>query len=111
MNRSALLVTLLGPAFLHAQAPSFTKDVQPLLKKYCVECHRGGKIKGGLKLETHEDILKGSSKGRKAVVPGDPDKSRLVTTTEHRIKPFMPPKKSTQPTPKETELLRAWVKA
>src|SRR5262245_36409254 len=104
-------VLVLAVQTIHAQAPSFTKDVQPLLKKYCVECHRAGKIKGGLKLETHEDILKGSSKGRKAVVPGDPDKSRLVTTTEHRIKPFMPPKKSQQPGTKETELLRAGVKA
>src|SRR5262249_36087550 len=93
------------------QPPSFTKDVQPLLTKYCIECHRAGKIKGGLKLETHEDILKGGSKGRQAVVPGDPEKSRLITTTEHRIKPFMPPKKSTQPSDKETALLRAWVKA
>lgn len=114
-------MTLLGVMFLLGtnpgrvfaeDAPSYSKDIVPYLKKYCIECHRPGKVKGGLLLDTYENILKGNNKGRKAVVPGDPDKSRVVMTTEHKIKPYMPPKKEKkQPTVKESEILRAWVKA
>jgi hypothetical protein len=37
-----LLIASVGP--LHAQVPSYTKDVRPFLNKYCVECHQGSKV-------------------------------------------------------------------
>src|SRR5690242_8342309 len=87
-----LLLIQAGP--LSAQdPPSYAKDVVPFLKKYCVECHRAGKIKGGLRLDTYDNVMKGLPRGRSLVHPGNPDKSKLVTTTEGKAKPYMPPKK------------------
>ena len=96
---------------LAQEGPSFSRDVQPFLQKYCMECHRSGKVKGGLNLESYESMMKGSKRGRKVVVPGQPDQSRLVWTLEHQMKPYMPPRKSPQPTEKEIAVLRAWIKA
>src|SRR5471032_95708 len=84
---------------LHAQAPSYTKEVRPFLDKFCVECHQGNKAKAGVKLDSFESIMKGSKKGRKIVVAGEADKSQLVTCVEGTGGKKMPPKKSAkQPT-------------
>jgi hypothetical protein len=108
----AASVFFLFPAVALAQDnPSFSKDVQPFLKKYCMECHRSGKVKGGLNLESYASIMKGSKRGRKVVIPGQPDQSRLVRTIEHQMKPYMPPRNSAQPREKDVAMLRAWIKA
>jgi hypothetical protein len=108
----AASVFFLFPAISLAQeVPSFLRDVRPFLKKYCMECHRSGKVKGGLNLESYPSIMKGSKRGRKVVIPGQPDQSRLVRTIEHQTKPYMPPRNSAQPREKDIAMLRAWIKA
>ena len=95
---------------LQAQVPSYTKEVRPFLDKYCIECHQGKKAKAGVNLESFQSIMKGSKKGRKIVVAGQADKSRLVTCVEGTGGKKMPPKKATnQPTDKEIKMLREWV--
>src|SRR5437764_1158670 len=118
MNRRSLtacvVATLLcaGPLWAQDKAPSYVKDVRPFLNKYCVECHKTGNAKSGLNLESYESIKKGGRNGRKALVSGEPDRSRLVTTTEGKARPAMPPKNAKlKPTDKETAILRAWIAA
>jgi hypothetical protein len=92
--------------------PSYTKDVRPFFARYCLECHTANKAKGGVNLDTFQTMMRGNKRGRPVVVPGSPDRSSLVLTTEHRSKPIMPPKKAKQH-PEQTEIavLRAWVAA
>lgn len=93
------------------EVPSFARNVRPVLAKYCLECHNPKALKGGLDLESFKGILEGGDKGE-VLFPGDPDKSRLVTLTEGKEKPFMPPKTAKHhPKKEEIALLRAWVKA
>ena len=70
----------------------FAKEVRPFLAKYCTECHNADKPKGEFDLTTFKALMQGGKHGA-AVVPGKPDESRLVTQTEHKTKPIMPPKK------------------
>src|SRR5262249_390902 len=92
--------------------PSYVKDVQPFLKKYCVECHRTGNAKSGINLESYDAVIKGGRSGRKMVVANDPDNSRLVTCTEGTAGTKMPPRKAkNQPTKGEVEVLRNGIKA
>jgi hypothetical protein len=101
-----------GQAFAQDKAPSYTKDVRPFLNAYCVECHRSGNVKGGANLESYESIMKGGKKGRKLLVAGQPDDSRIVTTTEGKARPNMPPRTAKKkPADKEIAVLRAWVAA
>jgi hypothetical protein len=107
----AMLVTLLGPvslAFAADAAPSYSKDVAPFLKKYCGDCHNSNKTKAGYDLENYESLVREGKKGRTAVVPGEPDKSRVVMVLEGKGKQ-MPPRKSPQPEKKEVAKLRDWI--
>src|SRR5260370_5231763 len=98
---------LIGAPSLLAQAPSYSKDIRPLLSKYCLECHNAKTLKGSLSLETYKALMEGSDAGP-VIVAGQPDKSKLVLLTEHKEKPTMPPPKAKfQPSNAEIKLLRA----
>ena len=93
-----------------AAPPSFRKDVQPFLMKYCVECHGDKKPKKGLNFTSYESLMRGAKK--KPVIAGKPQNSLLILTMESRGKKKMPPKKyKSQPTPKEIAVVKAWVQA
>src|SRR5438874_12870212 len=70
------------------------KKVRPLLFEHCHAGHsaRAKKLKGGLRLDTRADILKGGDSGP-AVVPGRPEKSLLIKAVRQESESLqMPPK-------------------
>ena len=72
----------------------FEKKVRPLLVQYCYACHsaRVKKLKGGLLLDSREALLRGGENGP-AIVPGQPEKSRLVRAIRYQdVDLQMPPK-------------------
>ncbi len=93
-----------------AATPSFTKDIQPFLARYCVECHNADDADSGLVVESYASLLKGGERGA-SLVPEKPDESRLVLQLEGKAKPSMPPKAAAQPKPQEIARVRAWVAA
>src|SRR4051812_37634644 len=90
-----------------ATAPSYAKDVVPFMKNYCLECHSNYVIKAGVKLDTYDDLMKTTRKG-KLIVAGKPDDSKIIHTMTGKAKQ-MPPKKSNQPTAAEVTRLKAWI--
>src|SRR3954451_16248387 len=95
-----VFVTLLataGPAQTNADpvaAEFFEARVRPVLVDNCHACHSaaGGKRKGGLTLDSRAALLKGGDNGP-VLVPGKPDKSRLITAVKYRDADLqMPPK-------------------
>ncbi len=115
---TALRLTLLAALFLGAAGrtraddpPSYANQVKPFLAKYCLQCHNDGRARGQVNVASHATLLKTGRKSRPAVVPGEPDKSRLVLTTEGKARPPMPPRKAKQPDADEKGLLRAWIAA
>src|SRR5262245_50464921 len=88
-------------------APSFEKDVRPILDAKCVKCHNSGKTRkyADLDLSTPAGVLKGGESGP-AVVAGKPDKSLLY---EKVHKGEMPPAKKDALAPAEVEILRKWI--
>ena len=76
----------------------------------CLECHgaAGKKVKGKLRLMSRADLLKGGDSGP-AVVPGEPDKSRLIEAVRYKdVDLQMPPKGRLADA--EIAVLEAWVK-
>ena len=57
--------------------PDFARDVLPIIEDNCLRCHSAAAQKGGLILDTHEDIMTGGENGE-VLVAGDSAKSRLV---------------------------------
>ncbi len=88
----------------------YIRQVQPLLAKYCANCHGAKKQFGGLRLDTGKAILKGGNSGP-AVVPGTGADSLLMIALRGGNDEIqaMPPKKEAQPTKDELALLKAWV--
>src|SRR5262245_4142053 len=70
------LLVAFAPAIV-AAPPVFEKDIRPIFKAHCFECHgEGEKLKGGLDLRLRRLILQGGDDGP-ALVPGKPDQSPL----------------------------------
>ena len=117
---TTLVAGLIGPVLHAAGVPDFQRDIRPILSNICYKCHgpdeaerKGGKDgSGGLRLDTEEGARAALDDGA-ALVPGHPEKSALVerikTSDKDDLMP--PPKSGRKLSPKEIELLEAWVKS
>src|SRR5205823_11040579 len=106
--RFALFV--LATQTLAADGPDFTKDIAPILTKYCTGCHNDTDREGKLSLQSYEAILKGGAKGG-VVTPGQVELSRLIRVLTGAAKPAMPPEGEEAPKPAELEVLKNWIAA
>jgi len=92
----AFLVMACIPVSLSASEDSdklFKDAVRPLFERKCFDCHsaKADELKGNLKLETVEEILKGGDQGP-AIVAGDPEMSFLIRAIKYEVEDFqMPP--------------------
>ncbi len=76
------------------QLEFFEKRIRPVLAEHCAKCHstESEKLKGGLLLDSRNDILKGGESGP-AAVAGDPEKSLLIGAIRYTDEDLqMPPK-------------------
>src|SRR5437868_9315738 len=64
----------------------FQRDIRPLLSNHCFKCHGPAARKAGLRLDVRESATK-----RRAIVPGQPDASKLVRNVEADDDSRMPP--------------------
>ncbi|SIO65036.1 Planctomycete cytochrome C [Singulisphaera sp. GP187] len=73
-----LVTTHAGLAARADQPLTFERDVRPILKAYCLDCHGGGEqLKGKLDLRLKRFAVRGGATGP-ALVPGRPDESELL---------------------------------
>jgi hypothetical protein len=87
--------------------------VVPILDKTCNECHNENKIKGKLRMDTHELLLAGAEgSDYPTVVPGNADESEMIVRVllDKDDDEFMPPQGEPLQ-PAEVELLKLWVNA
>ena len=72
---------------------TFREAIEPVLVKECYRCHsaQAEKLKGGLRLDSREAMLRGGDTGP-AVVPGKSGESLLVQALRHEDGLEMPPK-------------------
>ncbi len=85
----------------------FESKVRPLLVDNCFSCHSDKKQEAGLRLDSREGILRGGDAGP-VVVPGEPEKSKLIKAIRHEIAVKMPPKGKLPADAIET--LTTWIK-
>jgi hypothetical protein len=109
--RAALAVLLVAaPAGRGFAQPTgdelFEKHIRPVLVERCLTCHAADKAKGGLRLDTRENLLKGGDGGT-VIVPGKPRESRLVEAVRHAGDLKMPP--NAKLPDKDVAALERWV--
>ena len=106
---AAAIVWAWGFGALSAQEPvkiDFRRDVQPLFKAYCIDCHGPKQQKNGFRLDRRRDAMKG---GTIAMIgPGNSAASRLyLKLLSDRYGPQMPldgPLK-----PEQINIIKAWI--
>jgi uncharacterized membrane protein/mono/diheme cytochrome c family protein len=88
----------------------YANIVQPILERRCVQCHKPGKIKGKLRMDTFEMLVKGGSEGP-AIEPGDSAKSNIVIRIElpEDDDERMPPDGKPGLKPEELAVLKWWI--
>jgi WD40 repeat protein len=88
--------------------PDFSRDVMPIFESNCLRCHNSAEQKGGLLLESYDDLMRGGDDGV-PVVAGNADESPMIRQVEGHAKPKMPPKADLRP--EDVAVLRAWIAA
>src|SRR5262245_42203922 len=95
------------PQFTTEQLGFFEREVAPILKANCIQCHGAEtKVQSGLYLTSREGVLKGGENGP-AVSLDNPDESTLLEAINHRGYE-MPPKGKLPQT--KIDVLTRWVK-
>jgi len=90
----------------------FEKKIRPVLVDRCYSCHSVDvrKLKGGLRVDSREALLKGGESGAASVIPGDPEHSQLIKAIRYgkddELK--MPPKGKLAP--EVVADFEAWIK-
>lgn len=94
---------------------TYAVDIKPIFDHSCVRCHHGDHAKARLHLDSLAGVLKGAKHG-KVVIPGEPEKSRLVKAAGHVLKDprdWMPPlhnKAGIKPlTSEQVSLIMGWI--
>ncbi len=107
---AALLACLLTLAWNSnaSHAFDFARDVQPLLKARCFECHGPDKQESGFRLDDPIQAMQGGDSG-KSIIAGKSQESRLIryvsgADPDHRMPPDGP-----QLTSDEVNLLKQWI--
>jgi truncated hemoglobin YjbI len=112
--RAHFLFLGVGVGVLFGQSPNaaspdfFETKIRPILVNNCYSCHTDSQL-GGLRLDSAEAMLKGGMHGA-AIVPGDPDKSLLITAVRQTREDLKMPLGG-KLTDAEVADLTAWVKA
>lgn len=93
-------------------ASFYALQIHPVLDAKCAACHSSGEVKGGLRLDTYDEIMRGGKDGA-VIQPGKPESSLLLarvalpTTDQH----YMPADGRTPLTAEEIAWISAWVRA
>ncbi len=105
-------VCLIGLAVVGGRAeatepPTFEKDIRPILREHCLDCHGAEEeLKGGLDLRLRRFLVKGGKSGA-AIAVGRPEDSLLLKKVREGE---MPPSGGPIP-PEQIELLETWIRA
>ena len=103
----AMIAPLRAQTAPAASPDFFETKIRPVLANNCYSCHTGSQL-GGLRLDSRDAMLKGGKSGT-ALVPGDPDKSLMITAVRQTGPLKMP--MGTKLNNEQVEDLMAWVKA
>ena len=124
MSRTAFMLAAACAAVAALAAPPSRKDgpkvtlsrsdfssvIAPILDARCVSCHGPKKVKGKLRLDSYDAMMKGGKNGA-AFVPGRPDTSMLLARVflHPGAGDLMPPKEEKQLTEAQKEALYTWI--
>ena len=90
------------------QLVDFKRDVYPLLKSRCFDCHAGDKPESGYRLDVHRE-LQGYSSGEVLAEPGRSRHSRIIEVVSTTGEKRMPPNDEQPLSNQQIAMLKAWI--
>jgi hypothetical protein len=105
---SLLIAVSLAPCIGRAELRelSLERDVRPILKEHCFQCHgEGDKKKGGVDLRLRRFMEKDTEDGDPIMVPGKPDESEMLKA----VRSGDMPEKGKKLTDAEVSTLAQWI--
>lgn len=98
------------PALGADEVPSYEVHIQPIIKRYCISCHRPGKKNNNYTVATYQEVMTSGDQAPN-VIPGDLTSNliRMINREEIEAGGPMPP---TKPLPPElVDIFTRWVQA
>ena len=92
------LAGLISSAFAAAKKPDYDRDIRPVLKEFCFDCHGNGKKKGGIALDQHADEA--------ALLA---DKQLWEAVRQNITTRVMPPDDERQPSERQRDVVGNWI--
>jgi mono/diheme cytochrome c family protein len=80
-------------ALADGEVPSYDVHIQPIVKRYCISCHRPGKDNANYLMTSYEEMLKTGDNADHNIIAGDENSYLLQVIQGHAI---MDPKKPTE---------------
>lgn len=116
----ALAVVALGLSAVSAAEPakkdkepdvvSYYQHIRPIFAQHCQGCHQPAKQGGDYVMTSHADLLKDGSREGKGVLPGQPEKSSVLTQLLPKGgKPAPMPKGRDPLSERDISLIRKWI--
>ena len=101
----APVIQPLFPPLAEGEVPSYDVHIQPIVKRYCVSCHRAGKENNNFLMTSYEEILTTGDHAANNVIANDENSYLLQVIQEHPILDengneiigVMPPTKALKP--------------
>ena len=75
----------LFPALADGEVPSYDVHIQPIVKRYCVSCHRAGKENDNYLMTSYEEMLTTGDHVANNIIAGDENSYLLQVIQEHAI--------------------------
>ena len=116
MHRLLLWSLLASPLAAAEQPLEFNRDIRPILSDRCFACHGpdAGNRKSLLRLDSEAEAKKDLGKGRRGIMPGQPDQSGVFLRVSSANKALrMPPQYAGHDRlpERDIETLRRWIAA
>ena len=91
---------------------SFNRDIRPIMSDTCFRCHGPDRNarKADMRLDIRDEAIKPTRSGHVPIVPGDPDRSEIITrvfASGARVMP--PPSAHKELTAAQKDTIRRWV--
>jgi mono/diheme cytochrome c family protein len=95
-----------------AAATLYAAKIDPIFQRSCVSCHNPAKVKGGLRMDSYAELMKGG-KGGEEIDPWHPETSELVRriTLPDDDDDHMPNNGKNPLSAAEIKLIEAWIAA
>ena len=96
------------PALGPDEIPSYDVHIQPILKRYCISCHRPGKENNNYLMGSYEEVMT-SGDNAPNVIPGDLNSNNILMINRQEIDAGgpMPPTRALKP--EVIDIITRWV--